>query len=44
MKKKTIKTKFTFCHLNNDGVIGKDKDCLLSEPIDYNQDSVKPRG
>jgi len=27
-----------------DGIIGRDKDCLLGKPVDYNQDSVKPRG
>jgi len=24
--------------------MGRDKDCLLGEPVDYDQDSVKPRG
>jgi len=24
--------------------MGKDKDCLLGEPVDYDQDSVKPGG
>jgi len=23
--------------------MGRDKDCLLGEPVDYDQDSVKPR-
>ena len=23
--------------------MSRDKDCLLGEPVDYNQDSVKPR-
>jgi len=27
-----------------DGFIGRDKDYLLSELVDYNQDSVKPKG
>jgi len=24
--------------------MGKDKDCLFGKPVDYDQDSVKPRG
>jgi len=28
----------------HDGVMGRDKDRLLGEPVDYDQDSVKPRG
>ena len=27
-----------------DGIIGRNKDYLLGEPVNYNQDSVKPRG
>jgi len=27
-----------------DGVVSRDKDCLLGEPVYYDQDSVKPGG
>ena len=26
------------------GIVGKDKNCLLGKLVDYNQDSVKPGG
>ena len=28
----------------HDGVVGRDKDHLLGELVDYDQDSIKPRG
>jgi len=28
----------------HDGVMSRNKDCLLSEPVNYDQDSVKPKG
>ena len=41
---KHIKDKYTCQVCRHDGVMGRDKDCLLGELVDYDQDSVKPRG
>jgi len=35
--------KSTAFNLDSDGVMGRNKDHLLGEPVDYDQDSVKSR-
>ena len=46
MRKKIKETKSTFCDLDNrcNSIMSRDKDYLLGELVNYDQDSVKPGG
>ena len=42
MFEKHMKNEQTYQVCENDGIIDRNKDYLLSEPVNYNQDGVKP--
>ena len=42
--KRENKIESTVNDLDSDGIMGRNKDCLLGKPVDYDQDSVKSKG